>query len=185
MLVRNVGISESKLLPTMAEIAIMKLLTMATDVSRRLWPMATIKEVAQRAGVSIRTVSRVLNDHPHVANATRERVLRVIEELDFRPSAAARYMRTGQSQLIGFLTDEIAQNIFSYDLIIGAQQAAWEHEKLLFLLNTGNDPHVETRAINMMRDHQVEGIVYASLVSPRGSLLDGPLAQPVISPDQY
>lgn len=125
--------------------------------------MATIKEVAQRAGVSIRTVSRVLNEHPHVANATRERVLRVIEELDFRPNAAARYMRTGQSQLIGFLTDEVAQNVFSYDLIIGAQQAAWEHEKLLFLLNTGNDPQVETRAINMMRDHQVEGIIYATM----------------------
>ena len=125
--------------------------------------MATIKEVAQRAGVSIRTVSRVLNEHPHVANETRERVLRVIEELDFRPNAAARYMRTGQSQLIGFLTDEVAQNVFSYDLIIGAQQAAWEHEKLLFLLNTGNDPQVETRAINMMRDHQVEGIIYATM----------------------
>jgi len=125
--------------------------------------MATIKEVAQRAGVSIRTVSRVLNEHPHVANETRERVLRVIEELDFRPNAAARYMRTGQSQLIGFLTDEVAQNVFSYDLIIGAQQAAWEHEKLLFLLNTGNDPQVEIRAINMMRDHQVEGMIYATM----------------------
>jgi LacI family transcriptional regulator len=125
--------------------------------------MATIKEVAQRAGVSIRTVSRVLNDHPHVAKATRERVLGVIEELDFRPNAAARYMRTGQSQLIGFLTDELAQNAFSYDLIISSQQAAWEREKLLFVLNTGNDPQVETRAINMMRDHQVEGIIYATM----------------------
>ncbi len=125
--------------------------------------MATIKEVAQRAGVSIRTVSRVLNDNPYVADATRECVLRVIQELDFRPSAAARYMRTGQSQLIGFLTDELAQNAFSYDLIIGAQQTAWERQKLLFLLNTGNDPHVERRAINMMRDHQVEGIIYATM----------------------
>lgn len=125
--------------------------------------MATIKEVAQRAGVSIRTVSRVLNDNPNVANATRERVLSVIEELDFRPSAAARHMRTGQSQLIGFLTDEVAQNAFSYDLIIGAQQAAWEHDKLLFLLNTSNDPQVETRAINMMRDHHVEGIIYTTM----------------------
>lgn len=125
--------------------------------------MATIKEVAQRAGVSIRTVSRVLNNHPHVANTTRERVLSVIEELDFRPSAAARYMRTGQSQLIGFLTDELAQNVFTYDLIIGAQQAAWEHEKLLFLLDTGNDLQVEARAINIMRDHQVEGIIYATM----------------------
>ncbi|GAB4517276.1 MAG: LacI family DNA-binding transcriptional regulator [Anaerolineae bacterium] len=125
--------------------------------------MATIKQVAQRAGVSIRTVSRVLNDHPHVAQATREQVLSVIKELDFRPNAAARYMRTGQSQLIGFLTDEIAQNAFTYDLIIGAQQAAWEHEKLLFLLNTSNDPQVEMRSINMMRDHQVEGIIYATM----------------------
>ena len=125
--------------------------------------MATIKEVAQRAGVSIRTVSRVLNDNPYVADATRERVLGVIEELDFRPSAAARYMRTGQSQLIGFLTDELAQNAFSYDLIIGAQQTAWEREKLLFLFNTGNDQQVEMRAINMMRDHQVEGIIYATM----------------------
>lgn len=125
--------------------------------------MITIKEVAQRAGVSIRTVSRVLNDHPHVATETREQVLRVIQELDFRPSAAARYMRTGQSQLIGFLTDELAQNAFGYDLIIGAQQAAWEHEKLLFVLNTNNDPQVETRALNVMRDHQVEGIIYATM----------------------
>jgi LacI family transcriptional regulator len=125
--------------------------------------MATIKEVAQRAGVSIRTVSRVLNDNPNVANTTRERVLSVIEELGFRPNAAARYMRTGQSQLIGFLTDELAQNAFSYDLIISAQQEAWEREKLLFVLNTGNDPQVETRAINMMRDHQVEGIIYATM----------------------
>jgi len=128
-----------------------------------VWPMATIKEVAQRAGGSIRTVSRVLNEHPHVADVTRERVLSVIEELDFRPNAAARYMRTGQSRLIGFLTDEVAQNVFSYDLIIGAQQAAWEHEKLLFLVNTGNDPQVEVRAINIMRDHQVEGIIYAAM----------------------
>jgi LacI family transcriptional regulator len=128
-----------------------------------IWPMTTIKEVARRAGVSIRTVSRVLNEHPHVAAATRERVLSVIEELDFRPSAAARYMRTGQSQLIGFLTDEVAQNAFSYEVIVGAQQAAWENGKLLFLLNTGNDPQVEVRAINVMRDHQVEGIIYATM----------------------
>lgn len=142
--------------------------------------MATIKEVARRAGVSIRTVSRVLNDHPHVADATRERVLSVIEELDFRPSAAARYMRTGQSQLIGFITDEVPQNVFNYELIIGAQQAAWEHQKLLFLLNTGNDPQVETRAINAMRDHQVEGIIYATMYHRQISRSQFPEDIPVI-----
>jgi LacI family transcriptional regulator len=114
-------------LPTIAEI-VFGIALDGKNVSRGLWPMATIKEVAQRAGVSIRTVSRVLNDHPHGASVTSERVLVVIEELDFRPNAAARFMRTGQSGLIGFLTDEVAKNVFSYDVIIGAQQAAWEHE---------------------------------------------------------
>jgi LacI family transcriptional regulator len=142
--------------------------------------MATIKEVARRAGVSIRTVSRVLNNHPHVAETTRQRVLTVIEELDFRPSAAARYMRTGQSQLIGFITDEVPQNVFNYELIIGAQQAAWEHEKLLFLLNTGNDPQVEMRAINAMRDHQVEGIIYATMYHRQISRSQFPEDIPVI-----
>jgi transcriptional regulator with XRE-family HTH domain len=70
--------------------------------------LATIKEVAALAGVSFKTVSRVLNDDANVSSATREKVLYAIEQLDYRPNLAARYMRTGRSQLIGFITDEIA-----------------------------------------------------------------------------
>ncbi len=153
----------TEVLPSLAEFAIICLPSIARYFLIGFLLLVTIKEVAKRAGVSIRTVSRVLNDHPHVAEATRQQVQSVIEALDFRPSAAARYMRTGQSQLIGFLTDEIAQNAFTYDLVIGAQQTAWVHEKLLFLLNTGSDLQVETRSINAMRDHQVEGIIYATM----------------------
>jgi DNA-binding LacI/PurR family transcriptional regulator len=66
--------------------------------------LATIKEVAALAGVSFKTVSRVLNDDANVSSATREKVLYAIEQLDYRPNLAARYMRTGRSQLIGFIS---------------------------------------------------------------------------------
>jgi len=65
--------------------------------------MATITEVAARAGVGVGTVSRVLNGRAHVAAETAERVRRAIEELDYRPSTRARHLSTGQTHAIGVL----------------------------------------------------------------------------------
>ncbi|MGO1225973.1 MAG: LacI family DNA-binding transcriptional regulator [Brachybacterium sp.] len=61
----------------------------------------TMKEVAARAGVSTKTVSRVVNHHPSISDAVRERVRRAIEELDWTPNAHARSLRTGRTGLIG------------------------------------------------------------------------------------
>ncbi len=65
---------------------------------------STIKEVAQAAGVSIQTVSRVINDHPDVAQATRQNILRVIAELDYRPSALARGLIQQRTCTLGIVT---------------------------------------------------------------------------------
>jgi len=65
--------------------------------------MATIGEVAARAGVGVGTVSRVINGRANVSLATRERVLRAIEELGYRPSTRARHLSTGRTQAIGVL----------------------------------------------------------------------------------
>lgn len=65
--------------------------------------MATIIDVAKKAGVSIKTVSRVMNDHAYVRDDTREKVNRAMRELGYAPSEAARRMRTGKSKLIGML----------------------------------------------------------------------------------
>lgn len=65
--------------------------------------MATIVDVAKRAGVSIKTVSRVMNDHAYVRDDTRQRVTAAMRDLGYAPSDAARRMRTGKSQLIGML----------------------------------------------------------------------------------
>ena len=68
---------------------------------------ATIRQVATAAKVSIQTVSRVLHEHPYVADETRERVLRAIKQLDYRPDAIARSLKDGRSYSIGVVIGEL------------------------------------------------------------------------------
>jgi DNA-binding LacI/PurR family transcriptional regulator len=68
-----------------------------------------IRQVARLAGVSHMTVSRVLNDYPHIKEATRRRVLEVIEELDYRPNMAARALATQKSQRIGVIVESAVE----------------------------------------------------------------------------
>ncbi|WP_091547234.1 LacI family DNA-binding transcriptional regulator [Modestobacter sp. DSM 44400] len=82
-----------------------------------------MSDVAARAGVSHQTVSRVVNKHPHVATATRERVQRAIEELGYRPNAAARALVTGSTRTIGFVTVNINQ-YGPAQTLVGLEQAA-------------------------------------------------------------
>ncbi len=124
--------------------------------------MATIKEVAKRAGVSFKTVSRVLNGYPNVSEKTRVKVLKAVKELDYRPNVAARSMRTGYTRSIGFITDEIATQPHAGNIIRGAQRAAWLNDYILFVVNTEQDPEIEKHAINMMLERRVDAIIYAA-----------------------
>jgi LacI family transcriptional regulator len=124
---------------------------------------ATIRDVAHRAGVSFKTVSRVLNDEPSVRPATRERVRAAIRELGYTPHHTARQMRTRRSKTIGFVSDEIATSPFAVDIVKGAQLAAWEHGMLLLVVNTERDPEIERAAIASLLERRVEGIVCAAM----------------------
>ena len=124
---------------------------------------ATIRDVAQRAGVSFKTVSRVLNDESSVRPETRERVRAAIRELAYTPHHTARQMRTRRSKTIGFVSDEIATSPFAVDIVKGAQLAAWEHGMLLLVVNTERDAEVERAAIASLLERRVEGIVYAAM----------------------
>lgn len=124
---------------------------------------ATIRDVAQRAGVSFKTVSRVLNDEPSVRPETRELVRAAIRELAYTPHHTARQMRTRRSKTIGFVSDEIATSPFAVDIVKGAQLAAWEHGMLLLVVNTEREPAVERAAIASLLERRVEGIVYAAM----------------------
>jgi DNA-binding LacI/PurR family transcriptional regulator len=82
-----------------------------------------MSDVAARAGVSHQTVSRVVNGHPHVAPATRERVQRAIEELGYRPNTAARALVTGSTRTLGLVTSHVNQ-YGPAQTLIGLEQAA-------------------------------------------------------------
>lgn len=125
--------------------------------------MATIKQVADAAGVSFKTVSRVINNDPAVTPATRARVQVAIQQLGYRPNIMARHMRTQRSHVIGFITDEIATTPFAVNIIRGAEDEAWNNGFLLMVVNTDCDDSRAERAIEMLLERKVEGIVYATM----------------------
>jgi LacI family transcriptional regulator len=125
--------------------------------------MATIKDVARLAGVSFKTVSRVINRSPHVKDEVRQRVLRAADSLEYRPHHHARHMRTQRSKVFAFLGDEIATTPFANQIILGAQETALQQEMLLLTFNTGGVPAVEEAAVQMALERGVEGIIFAAM----------------------
>lgn len=123
----------------------------------------TIRDIAQRAGVGVGTVSRVLNNHPNVSMATRQSVQEAIVELGYRRRAAAKALRTRKSMAIGFITDFIAVTPFAGNVICGAQDVAWQKDHVLLLVNTNADSVLEASAVENMLEREVEGIIYATM----------------------
>lgn len=125
----------------------------------------TMWEVAERAGVSQATVSLVLNDVDggRVAQATRDRVRQAVEELGYRTNAFAKSLRSGESGMIGFISDEVASAPFAGKLLKGAQLRAWESGNVILSVDTYGERTLEEAAIDMMRSYRVRGVVYATM----------------------
>jgi LacI family transcriptional regulator len=124
--------------------------------------LSTIKEVAKLAGVSLITVSRVINDQPHVRPEMREKVLWAIKALDYRPNAMARGLRVNSSDLLGFVTDNIATTPFAVDIIRGAQDIAEADGKTLLVIDTKGNTATERTVFERMIGWQVEGVIFAT-----------------------
>lgn len=125
----------------------------------------TMKDVAMLAGVSQTTVSFVLNNlaEAGIPEETQQRVWSAIEELGYRPNAMAQGLRRQRTNTIGFITDEIASSPNAGQIIEGAQDAAWEHDRILLVINTKGHPRIEGRAIEMLMDRKVDGMIYATM----------------------
>ncbi|MFF0310708.1 LacI family DNA-binding transcriptional regulator [Streptosporangium sp. NPDC004379] len=119
---------------------------------------ASLKDVAARAGVSVRTVSNVVNDFPLVAPETRRRVRQALEELQYRPNAAARQLRAGRSGLIGLVIPEIDSPYFG-ELASLLVQEAQEHSWTLLVDQTDGDPDRERRLLDDMQGQIVDGLI--------------------------
>ncbi|MFT7839884.1 LacI family DNA-binding transcriptional regulator [Saccharothrix sp. BKS2] len=124
-----------------------------------------IKDVAAAAGVSATTVSHILNEveGKRINPETRATVIRVARDLGYRPNSLARGLRTSRTYTVGFIGDEIATTPHAGQIIQGAQDAGTERGLLLLMLNTGGDPELERKAITLLVQHGVDGILYASM----------------------
>ena len=115
-----------------------------------------IKEVAERAGVAISSVSRVLSGHPDVSPAMRDAVNNAVRELGYRPNALARGLRQQRSMSVGFAVADIANPIFA-DIVKGAERALREAGYSLLLTNSEGDAELDN--ITLLEDRQVDGLL--------------------------
>lgn len=123
--------------------------------------MISIREVAQLAGVSASTVSRVMNGTAKVDPAKKERVLRVIEETGFVPNEVARTLFRKSAKTIGLIVPSIRNPYFT-ELAAYVDTMALQHGFRPFLCNTGYDPEKEKNAIQMLVSMNADAIIIAS-----------------------
>lgn len=135
--------------------------------------MATIKDVARRAGVSAGTVSNVLNRPGYVASETRERVLDAIAELGFTPSQHARKFRTGRQRTLGLALADLAEPFF-IDVALGAEAEAKSRDVGMVMIHNGEDSTREQHSLDVLVQQRVHGIILAPVHDdgPRHNRLD-------------
>jgi LacI family transcriptional regulator len=121
---------------------------------------ATIKEIAQRADVSVATVSRVLNNHANVRESVRERVLAVIEEIGYEPDPIARSLRTQATYTIGFIVRDLVDTVFS-TMAQGVDNVLREHGYTVLLSTSSRDPERDAHQLAMLRNRRVDGFILA------------------------
>ena len=123
----------------------------------------TIKDVAKLAGVSISTVSRVINDSKPVTDEVKQRVLDVIKETGYVPNPLARSLVTKKSKLIGVIVPEVSDS-FVNEILNGIEAVAKMYDYDILLVNTYSDKQQEIDSIRLLKTKQVEGIVMVSWI---------------------
>lgn len=123
----------------------------------------TIKDVAKAAGVSVMTVSRVINKKEYIAQATRDRVLKAIKDLHYKPNIVARSLVAKKTDFIGLIVPDIGNPFFA-DLVKGAESLARERGYSLILGDTEGKNDNEKAYIDAMRGRMCDGII---MVAPR------------------
>jgi LacI family transcriptional regulator len=118
----------------------------------------TMRDVARKAGVSIKTVSRVVNDQSEVAAETRQRVLTAITELGYRPSKLARALVTQRTDTIGLILGDIT-NPFFPEFSRGVMDVAQAEGYSVFVCNSDGRLASQIRALDSLVDHAVDGII--------------------------
>lgn len=119
----------------------------------------TIYDVAREAGVSMATVSRVVNGNQNVKETTRRKVLDVIERLDYRPNAVARGLASKKTTTVGVVIPDIANSYFA-SLARGIDDIATMYKYNIVIANSDGDDNKEINVVNTLLAKQVDGLVF-------------------------
>ncbi len=122
---------------------------------------ASIKDVAREAGVSIATVSRVLNDIDVVNDETKKKVNNAIKKLDYRPNIVARSLKTQKTRTIGIVVPDISSQLYP-EIVRGAEDVANIYNYNVILCNTDRDTQKEIEYLRVLREKMVDGVIYMS-----------------------
>ena len=133
----------------------------------------TMKRIAGELGVSITTVSKVLNNRADISEATRSRVLAKVEELGYKRNAVARSLSLRRSHTLGIVIPDLMHSFF-VEIIAGIEPVASTRGYGLLLCSSSENPEKEQSELEMLRSRQVDGIV---LASAHGSGITGLLQQ--------
>ncbi|WP_416960889.1 LacI family DNA-binding transcriptional regulator [Streptomyces sp. Agncl-13] len=127
--------------------------------------MATMVDVARSAGVSVATVSHVLNDTRPVLPGTRQAVLTAIEELGYTPNTLARSLVTSRTRSIGLAVSAISNPYFT-EILQGVEAGALEQGYSLLIADPHDDPEHERKVVQLLHERRVDGMIVAPSAAP-------------------
>lgn len=131
----------------------------------------TISDVAKHAGVSTATVSYVINNTRYVSDEKRDRVLKSIQELHYRPNEMARILKTGKKNMIGFIVPDISNEYFAA-LIEEIERVVARNSYKLIVSNTRENETNEIESIRALTSGMVDGLIIASTIKNFSTLKD-------------
>jgi len=122
----------------------------------------TIKDVAKKAGVSIASVSRVINDSKPVAPETKEKIMKVIDETGYKPNAMARGLKKNESGLIGLITPDMENGTFA-ELVKGIESVIEKNSMNLIVSNSKGEIERELKQLHIFKEQQLDGIIFSGV----------------------
>lgn len=123
--------------------------------------LSTISDVAKLAGLSVSTVSRVINNQKYVKEDKKKAVLAAMKQLNYQPSVAARQLRGQQSNIIGVIVPRITNPFFAY-LVDGLQKEAYKQETQIMIFQSDEDKEKELSFFKLLAQKQIDGIILCS-----------------------
>jgi LacI family transcriptional regulator len=131
--------------------------------------MTTMRDVAEVANVSIKTVSRVFNDDPHVLPDTRLRVEAALRELNYVPNAVATTLRAGSAPIIGLVVPDLVDPFFA-SIAQSVGNVAADHGMSASVTSIGTDPLIERKVVETTLSQSISGLIIAPVTTDQSYL---------------